>query len=163
MNTLDIFLCLFILTLTDMQKAVLNKCLIDLYKLFGITWETDIHFMETDDFPAIKEWYDLILSKVKTEENGQRYSNLAMLLYDMAEGADSFIRNGYSTVPVHEETRMMVLDTLALLEMSESIKRTLTFLLPLKSLAYGVNSVYLRINQIYLRINHCFLPGLVKK
>ena len=69
---------------------------------------------------------------MKTEENGQRYSNLAMLLYDMAEGADSFIWNGYSTVPVHEETRMMVLDTLALLEMSESIKRTLTFLLPFK-------------------------------
>ena len=127
MKNLDIFFSLYIPTLTDMQKAVLKKCLIDLYKLFGITWETDIHSMETGDFPVIKDLYDLILSKAKTEENGQLYSDLAMLLYDMAEGADSFIWNGHSTVPVHEETRMMVLDTLALQEMSESIKRTQYF------------------------------------
>lgn len=90
MKNLDIFFGLYISTLTDMQKAVLKKCLITLYKLFGITWETDIHSIEADDFPVIKDWYDLILSKVKAEEKGQLCSDLAMLLYDMAKRTQYF-------------------------------------------------------------------------
>ena len=43
--------------------------------------------METDDF---KDWYDLILSKVKAEENGQLYSDVTMLLYDMAKRTQYF-------------------------------------------------------------------------
>lgn len=125
MKNLDIFFSLYIPTLTDMQKAVLKKGLIDLYQEFGITWDTDISSMDAGEFPIIRDLYEMILKKTKTEENGQIYSDLAMLLYDMAYGADSFIWNGHSTV--HAETRMMVLDTHALQEMSDSIKRTQYF------------------------------------
>lgn len=125
MKNLDIFFSLYIPALSDMQKAVLKKSLIELYKKFGITWETDMGQITADKFPVMSDLYNLILDKAKTEENGQLYSDLAMLLYDMAEGADSFIWNGQSTVQA--DSKMLVLDTHALQEMCESIKRTQYF------------------------------------
>lgn len=125
MKNLDIFFSLYLPTLTDMQKAVLKKSLIELYETFGIVWDTDIHDVSADKFPIISDLYEFIRKKAATADNGQIYSDLAMLLYDMAEGADSFIWNGHSTVQA--DTGLLVLDTHALQEMSESIKRTQYF------------------------------------
>lgn len=125
MKNLDIFFSLYLPTLTDMQKAVLKKSLIELYETFGIVWDTDIHDVSADKFPIISDLYEFIRKKAATADNGQIYSDLAMLLYDMAEGADSFIWNGHSTVQA--DSGLLVLDTHALQEMSESIKRTQYF------------------------------------
>ena len=42
MKNLEIFFSLYIPSLTDMQKAVLKKCLVELYQKFHITWDTDV-------------------------------------------------------------------------------------------------------------------------
>lgn len=125
MKNLEIFFSLYIPSLTDMQKAVLKKCLVELYRRFGITWDTDVAKLKPTDFPVFSDLYKLVKEKADTEKDRQAYADLSLLLYDIAEGADSFIWNGYSTIAT--DSPFICLDTNALQETSDSIKRTQYF------------------------------------
>lgn len=125
MKNLEIFFSLYIPSLTDMQKAVLKKCLVELYGQFHITWDTDITTLKPTDFPIFSDLYQLIQKKAEGVWDSQVYKDLAMLLYDIAEGADSFIWNGYTTVS--SDSRFTVMDTHALQETGDNIKRTQYF------------------------------------
>lgn len=125
MKNLEIFFSLYIPSLTDMQRAVLKKCLIELYRDFGITWDTDVSVIKPEGFPIFSDLYKLVKEKADTEQDRQAYADLALLLYDIAEGADSFIWNGHSTIT--SNSQFICLDTNALQETSDSIKRTQYF------------------------------------
>jgi hypothetical protein len=125
MKNLEIFFGLYIPSLTDMQKAVLKKCLIELYRQFGITWNTDVSTMQPEAFPIFSDLYKLVKEKADTEQDRQAYADLALLLSDIAEGADSFIWNGHSTITT--ESPFICLDTNALQGTSDNIKRTQYF------------------------------------
>lgn len=125
MKNLEIFFSLYIPSLTDMQKAVLKKSLIELYRDFGITWDTDVSAIKPEGFPVFSDLYKLVKEKADTEQDRQAYAELALLLYDIAEGADSFIWNGHSTIT--SDSQFVCLDTNALQETSDSIKRTQYF------------------------------------
>lgn len=125
MKNLEIFFSLYIPSLTDMQKAVLKKCLVELYQKFHITWDTDVAKLKPQDFPIFSDLYALVQEKTKTEKENQVYTDLSMLLYDIAEGADSFIWNGHTTVS--GSSRFTVMDTHALQETGDNIKRTQYF------------------------------------
>ena len=132
MKNLEIFFNLYIPSITDMQRAVLKKCLIELYRNFSIDWETDISLLKAEDFPVFSDLYELVQRKAKEEIDRQVYVDLAMLLYDIAEGSDSFIWNGKSSIKdsTGEENgggSIIVLDTNALQETSDHIKRTQYF------------------------------------
>lgn len=125
MKNLEIFFGLYIPSLTDMQKAVLKKCLVELYRQFHITWDTDVAELEPADFPIFSDLYKLVKEKADTEKDRQAYADLSLLLYDIAEGSDSFIWNGHSTIAT--DSPFICLDTNALQETSDSIKRTQYF------------------------------------
>ena len=125
MKNLEIFFSLYIPSLTDMQKAVLKKCLVELYQRFGITWDTDVAKLKPTDFPIFSDLYKLVREKADTEKDRQAYADLSLLLYDIAEGSDSFIWNGHSTIAT--DSPFICLDTNALQETSDSIKRTQYF------------------------------------
>lgn len=125
MKNLEIFFSLYIPSLTDMQKAVLKKCLVELYQRFGITWDTDVAKLKPTDFPIFSDLYKLVKEKADTEKDRQAYADLSLLLYDIAEGSDSFIWNGHSTIAT--DSPFICLDTNALQETSDSIKRTQYF------------------------------------
>lgn len=125
MKNLEIFFSLYIPSLTDMQKAVLKKSLVELYQKFHITWDTDISGLEPIDFPVFSDFYKLVQEKAESGQEAQVYSELALLLYDIAEGADSFIWNGHTTVS--STAQIMVMDTHALQETGDNIKRTQYF------------------------------------
>ncbi len=132
MKNLEIFFNLYIPSITDMQRAVLKKCLIELYRDFGIVWETDISLLEAGDFPVFSDLYQLVQKKAEEETDRQVYADLALLLYDIAEGSDSFIWNGKSSIKDGTEAdngsgSIIVLDTNALQETSDHIKRTQYF------------------------------------
>lgn len=57
--------------------------------------------------------------------NGSVYEDLALLLYDIAKGADSFIWNGHSTI--NSQSQFLCLDTNGLQETSDNMKRTQYF------------------------------------
>ena len=131
MKNLEIFFNLYIPSITDMQRAVLKKCLVELYRQFHITWDTDVSKLTAKDFPIFSDLYKLVEERAATgagnpNEFGQPvYADLALLLNDLANGADSFIWNGHSTIT--SDSQFIVLDTNALQETSDSIKRTQYF------------------------------------
>ena len=127
MKNLEIFFSLYIPSITDMQKAVLKKCLVELYQSFGIHWNTDVSQLKAEDFPVFSDLLKLINEKEgkEQERNRQPYSDLALLLHDIAEGSDSFIWNGSTTIAA--DSRFICLDTHALQETGDNIKRTQYF------------------------------------
>ena len=125
MKNLEIFFNLYIPSITDMQRAVLKKCLVELYRQFHITWDTDVSKLTAQDFPIFSDLYKLVEEKAATEQDRQVYADLALLLNDLANGSDSFIWNGHSTIT--SDSQFIVLDTNALQETSDSIKRTQYF------------------------------------
>ncbi len=125
MKNLEIFFSLYLPSLTDMQKAVLKKCLVELYQKFGITWETDMNGLRPQDFPIFSDLYGLVEEKGKQEKENAIYRDLSLLLYDLAKGADSFIWNGHTTVS--GGSRFTVMDTHGLQETGDNVKRTQYF------------------------------------
>lgn len=107
------------------MKLVLKKCLVELYNKFHINWSTDISTLSATDFPIFSDLYEFVRKKAEQEPDVQAYSELSLLLYDIAKGSDSFIWNGHSTVKTN--SRCIYLDTNALQETSDSIKRTQYF------------------------------------
>ncbi|MGN0307086.1 MAG: VirB4 family type IV secretion system protein [Lachnospiraceae bacterium] len=125
MKNLEIFFSLYLPSLTDMQKAVLKKCLVELYQQFGITWDTDVTRLSPEGFPIFSDLYALIEEKGKKEQDNPVYGDLTLLLYDLAKGADSFIWNGHTSVS--SDSRFTVMDTHALQETGDNVKRTQYF------------------------------------
>ncbi|MBU5445254.1 VirB4 family type IV secretion system protein [Paenibacillus sp. MSJ-34] len=124
LKNLEIFFNLYIPDLTMMQKAVLKQCLIELYNQFNITWTTDITTLKNTDFPTFSDLFQLIRHKESTLEDDV-YKELSLLLYDIANGGDSFLWNGHSTIETH--SRCICLDTHTLQNTSDNIKRTQYF------------------------------------
>lgn len=124
-KTLEIFFNLYLPSLTDMQKAILKQAVIELYNNFGIFWETDVAQLAPTDFPIMSDLHALIEQKAQENKDNAVYRDLAMLLYDIAHGSDSFLWNGHSTVEAH--SRFVCLDTHSLQNTSDNIKRTQYF------------------------------------
>ncbi|MCX7748246.1 MAG: DUF87 domain-containing protein [Clostridia bacterium] len=131
LKTLEIFFNLYIPSLTDMQKAILKECLIELYNLFNITWTTDISKLSNTDFPTFTDLYKLVMKKsvekekIRKESEINYYSDLACLLKDISEGSDSFLWNGHSTL--QSDSNCICLDTHDLQNTSDNVKRTQYF------------------------------------
>lgn len=165
-KNLDIWFSLYIPSLTDMQKAMLKRCLIEVYGRFHISWETDAAQLAPEEYPVFSDLYQMIEEKAAAEPDAVIYRELMNLLYDVVLGADSFIWNGHSTIENH--SRLLVMDTHALQEMGENIQRAQYFLIMLYSwrmmswdreerLLFIADEAYLMVDQkvpqamVYLR------------
>lgn len=130
-KNLEIFFSLYLPSLTDMQKAILKDCIIDLYNIFNIQWSTDVSGLKNTDFPIFSDIYNLIEKKAKAKEKVRKeseqnvYADLALLLKDVAMGSDSFLWNGHTTVKT--TTNCICLDTHDLQNTSDNVKRTQYF------------------------------------
>lgn len=124
LKNLEIFFNLYIPDLTMLQKAVLKQCLIELYNKYHITWTTDISTLKNTDFPTFSDLYELIHLKEASQDDDV-YKELSLLLYDIANGGDSFLWNGHSTIETR--SRCICLDTHTLQNTSDNIKRTQYF------------------------------------
>ncbi|MEA4805006.1 VirB4 family type IV secretion system protein [Acetobacterium wieringae] len=131
LKSLDVFFSLYFKDITDVQRAILKDEVIQLYHLFGITWETDVNTMKNEDFPILKDLYDLIVKKEKLFEDEDKfkerdvYNELGILLKDLAMGSDSFLWSGHTTLSSHGQC--ICLDTFDLNSSSDTIKCTQYF------------------------------------
>ncbi len=124
MKTLDIFFNLYLPTLTEIQKALLKETLIYLYSDFDITWDTDIKGRTAKQFPTFGDLYALLKLRFSKTEN-KNYEVLIALLRDIAEGSDSFLWNGITTIKT--SSKVICLDTHDLQNTEDKIKRTQYF------------------------------------
>lgn len=122
MKTLEIFFNLYLPSLTDMQKAVLKQSLVELYNSFHIFWDTDITQLKATDFPIFSDLHKLLTEKAEVNKDNVVYRDLALLLYDISYGSDSFLWNGPTTIDPH--SRCICLDTNSLQNTSDNIKST---------------------------------------
>lgn len=124
-KNLEIFFSLYLPSLNDMQKAILKQAVIELYNQFHIDWDTDISRLKNEDFPTFSDLHALIGKKADEQKDQRAYRELALLLNDIANGSDSFLWNGHTTIQTH--SRCICLDTHSLQNTSDNIKRTQYF------------------------------------
>ena len=111
LNMLETFFGIYA-SLNEKELATLKMTLIELYERFGIRWDTDIRGLKNEDFPVMKDLYDLLSEKKGTEKEAMlrdSYESLALLLRDIAVGADGFVWNGATTM--HHEAKLVCFDT----------------------------------------------------
>lgn len=105
-------------------KVMLEKCLIELYKEFNITWDTDISQLKNEDFPILSDLYNLISRKIELADSEYErgvLQKLSNLLYSCAEGADKDLWNGHTTLKSNAD--FIDLNVSGLLEVDENVKR----------------------------------------
>ncbi len=120
LKTLQTFFNLYISSLTDKHKAVLEKCLIELYSRFNIDWKTDVTVLKNTDFPTMSDLYELIKEKGETEEDHRDiYKELELYLYSAAEGADKGLWNGHTSID--SDSKCVCLDTKAVTSMGGGV------------------------------------------
>lgn len=121
-HTLDTLFKLYLPSLTDLQRALVKQALVMLYNRSGITWDTDISTLKSEQYPTCADLYQLLLELAQTDP---RYEEISALFYDMAEGADSFLWNGSTNVDT--DNSFIVFDTNRLQNSSDEIKRAQYF------------------------------------
>lgn len=117
LKTLETFFQLYLPSMDDRLRALLNQSLVALYSNFGITWDTDIAQWKAEQFPTISDLYALVSERaVSNERNAPYYDELRTYLESAANGADHLLWNGYSTID--PRSSLVVLDTKSLIQMS---------------------------------------------
>ena len=124
-KNLEIFFNMYLPDLTIIQKAILKKCIIELYKSFNIVWDTDVTCLKNTDFPIFSDLHELIEKKANENKKDEDYKILGLLLEDIAHGSDSFLWNGHTTI--NPKSNCICLDTNSLQETADTVKRTQYF------------------------------------
>lgn len=126
-NNLEIFFKSYIPSITDRLMAILKKELIELYNKFNIFWETDIKTLKNEDFPIMEDLHKQIVEKSKNPDNpyAKDCEDLALFVDDIANGANSFLWNGYTTI--ESNSQCVCLDTKDLQNTSDNVKSTQYF------------------------------------
>lgn len=123
-KTFEIHIQLYMPDITPIQMALLKQALEELYGNFGITWDTDIAGMKATDFPVYSDLYALIVQKHTAAKGKDKevYEYLKALIREIAEGADSFLWNGHTTL--NPRSRFICIDTFDLQNASDRVKKT---------------------------------------
>ena len=132
-KTLLVRLRLQIPSLTDVQLALLEDSLIQLYAQFGITFDTDAATLQPVDYPIMSDWYSLLR---ELEKENEQYRDLATLLQSMAVGADAYLWNGRTNIDM--DAQLVCIDTNRLLSLSQQTQASIYF--NLLSLCWDVAS-----------------------
>lgn len=122
MKTLEIFLNLYLPSLSDLQLALLKEAIIELYNSKNIFWDTDISKLKSEDYPIFEDLYQYTKEKGKTD---RRLSEISDLLADIGHGSDSFIWNGHTNIDT--DNQLIVFDTQRLNSASARIKKAQYF------------------------------------
>jgi len=125
LKSLEIFFSLRFPSLNEYHMTIIKKLLIELYSRFNITWETDVTNRGNNEFPIFTDLGNLIKEELKSENLSDKHKELLteldLLLFDVIEGADSFLWNGHTSI--NPQSRCICLDTFDLQDTSDSLKR----------------------------------------
>ncbi len=120
LKTLETFFQLYIPSMDDRLRALLNKSLVELYAKFGITWGTDAAKFRNSDYPVMSDLYDLIAERARdNSRSAEYYETLLTYLESAVNGADHGMWNGHTTI--NPRTGFVVLDTKSLVQMSGTV------------------------------------------
>ena len=128
MKSLEIFFKLYKPTFNDKHMALIKICLIETYKKFGITWDTDVSNFKNEDYPIFTDLNNVIEERKNNETDPrlkELYVDISLLLNDLIFGSDQFLWNGHTSISTN--SRCICLDTHDLQDTSDNIKSTQYF------------------------------------
>lgn len=109
----------------DIVSTALEESIIEMYREKNITWDTDIASLKNEEFPIMTDLYAVVKRKAEasglTEYKRTNYDRLLEYLFPIAEGADKYIWNGFTTI--NPQSRFVVLNMSKLLDLDENVKR----------------------------------------
>jgi len=121
-RTLRTFFSLYLKDLTDMDKALLEEAVMDVYSAHGISLDADLSKVQA--WPTVKDLYARLAAKAETQ--GEAVTKLAALLKRAAEGTDSGL---WSTdaPDLDGESGILVLDIHDLKNAEDSVRKAQYF------------------------------------
>lgn len=123
LQTLRTFYSLYLRDLSDLERAALEKALVELYASKGITWDTDPESVPNENWPIPPELYELVIKKAKNDPS--TWQRLSILLERSATGADAALWAGPTAVKA--ESDFIVLDVHDLQNADDSVRRAQYF------------------------------------
>ncbi|PAD71347.1 VirB4 family type IV secretion system protein [Paenibacillus campinasensis] len=120
------FFRLYIKELTKIQQGLLEIALEEVYKKYGITWDTDPQTIPNENWPTV---IDLQAYCEEQSENAIKHvdawSELALLLRPAAKGADKALWAGHTTID--PKSNFICLDINQLLDADDEIRKAQYF------------------------------------
>lgn len=123
LQILRTFFSLYLRDLTDVERAILEDALIDIYKKKNIDNDTDPKNISPEQWPLMSDLYEYILEQERKQP--ELYQRLAILLRRPAKGADAALWNGPTTAL--PDSDFIVLDVHELQNADDSVRRTQYF------------------------------------
>ncbi len=133
MKVLEVFLKLYLEDITFVQLSLLKEAIEEVYRSFGITWDSDLSKLKSTDYPVFKDIYDYLLNKAEaSRKNGDEkrfddYRDLSLILRDISIGSDSFLWGRHSTLKINAD--VVSIDTSGLNSSPDNVKSAQYFLL----------------------------------
>lgn len=123
LQILRTFFSLYLRDLGDVERAILEDALIEVYKEKSIDYTTDPKNILPEQWPIMSDLYQYILEQ--QSQKPDLYQRLAILLRSPAEGADAALWNGSTTATADSD--FIVLDVHELQNADDSVRRTQYF------------------------------------
>ncbi|GBF35409.1 hypothetical protein DCCM_4536 [Desulfocucumis palustris] len=121
------FFSLYLRDLSDVEKALLEDALVELYAGFcGVTWDTEfeaIRGIPAEKWPNTRDLYELVAEKA--ESDPELWRRLAILLKRAGVGSDAALWAGPTTARVDSD--VIVLDIFNLMNADNSVKKAQYF------------------------------------
>ena len=101
LNFLSSFFKLYYPEATTLEISILTEILEELYREFGIDWNTDVTKIDNKDFPIMEDLYKILEKKSKENlEHKTEIETLRSIVRGMARGESSEIFNGYTNIKI---------------------------------------------------------------
>lgn len=123
LQILRTFFSLYLRDLSDVERAVLEDSLLDVYQSKGVDFSTQPEDLKMETWPTMSELYRYVLEQEK--KRPELFQRLAILLKRAAKGADAAMWNGFTTATADKD--FIVLDVHELQNADDSVKRAQYF------------------------------------
>lgn len=122
LDFLSTFFKLYYPEITSLQMSLLMEILEELYRTYGITYETDITNKDSKDFPIMEDLYNLLIGKVNTNKDHKKeLEEIRAVVRELSIGHHGEIFNGYTSLDL--DSSFVCLDVYSLQGASEKVKR----------------------------------------
>lgn len=123
LDFLSTFFKLYYPEISSLSTSLLMEILEELYKNFGIDYETDISKIKINEFPIMEDLYKLLEKKAESKDikHQKEIEELRAVIRGLAIGNNSEIFNGYTTIEFDSD--FVCLDVYSLQGASENVKR----------------------------------------
>ena len=128
------FIKYYLQDLSAYELTKIEEILIDVYKDKGITFDTDLSKLKSEDYPIMEDLYNKVASTLKDAKSNHEARNaieslekISSMLKRSTIGADAKLFNGHSSINVSKDTDFVVLDIHSLVDSDDGILKTQFF------------------------------------